>query len=189
MTKKENDNRELDVHHKIPFRCFRNKGDAHNLDNLITLCRRCYLIEEGKKTITNSTFGKNPIVRNYVNIYNTEFGDNVKIASFVEVGGAKVGNNCRFEAFSFIPPGLTIEDDVFWGPSATATNDKYPPSHGEGWSKTLIKKGAGIGANATILPGITIGENSFIGAGSVVVESVPPNEVWVGNPARFLKKR
>lgn len=181
-TKKENGNRELDVHHKIPFRCFKDLEEGHKLDNLITLCRQCHLQEESKKTIINSKFGKNPIIWNYVNIYNSDFGDNVKIASFTEIGDSKIGNNCKFEAFSFIPPGYTIEDNVFWGPHSVGTNDKYPPSNN--WGKTLVKRGAVIGANTTILPGITIGKKVLIGAGSVVTKSIPDGEIWWGNPAQ-----
>lgn len=184
-TKKENII-ELDVHHKVPFRCFKDFKSAHNLENLITLCRKCHLSEESKIVIVNSKFGKNPIIYNYVNIYDSDFGDNVKIGSFVEIGGSKIGNNCKFEAFSFIPPRYTIEDNVFWGPHSVGTNDKNPPSYGKHWKDTLIKEGAVIGANATILPGITIGNKSIIGAGSVVTHSVPDGETWVGNPARKI---
>ena len=85
---------------------------------------------------------------------------------------------------------MTVEDDVFIGPNATFTNDLFPRSKNPDWklSKTVIKKGASIGANATILCGITIGENAMIGAGSVVTKDVPDREVWIGNPARCIRK-
>ena len=95
-----------------------------------------------------------------------------------------------------LPPKLDvyeIEDNVFIGPNATFTNDKHPRSkvYPETFLRTLIKKGASIGANATILPGIEIGEHSVVGAGAVVTKSIPPYAVVMGNPAkiiRFLEK-
>ncbi|MCK4522402.1 MAG: N-acetyltransferase [Nanoarchaeota archaeon] len=101
---------------------------------------------------------------------------------------AKIGKNgCKIQPLAFIPDGVTIEDDVFIGPGATFTNDKYPPSNGKGWQKTYVLKGSVIGANATILPGIVIGPNAIVGAGSVVTQTVPADEVWVGNPAKFRR--
>ena len=92
----------------------------------------------------------------------------------------------KIEAFAFICPGVIIEDDVFIGPHVVFTNDKNPANT---WGKrkimkTIVKKGASIGANATILPGITIGKKATIGAGAVLTKSVPDGETWLGNPAR-----
>ena len=134
-----------------------------------------------------------------VNLYGCEIGSNTKVASFVEIQkGAKIGRNCKIEAFAFIPTGVTLEDEVFVGPSVCFTNDKYPRAttkggklkSGEDWevAKTVVKKRASIGANATIVCGITIGENSIIGAGSVVTKDIPANSMAVGNPARVIKK-
>ena len=115
-------------------------------------------------------------------------GENCKIHSHVWIGeGVKIGSNVKIQAFSFIPTGVELEDNVFIGPGVKFTNDKYPPS-GQ-WTKTLVKKGASIGANATILPGIVIGENARIGAGSVVTKNVPPGVVVCGNPAAIHNKR
>jgi UDP-2-acetamido-3-amino-2,3-dideoxy-glucuronate N-acetyltransferase len=122
--------------------------------------------------------------------------------------GAKIGRNCNINCQVFIEndviigdnvtikpgvqiwDGITIEDDVFIGPNTTFTNDLKPRSkkYPEKFLRTIIKVGASIGANATILPGIIIGENSMIGAGSVVLKNVPANTLWVGNPARQIKK-
>jgi len=85
--------------------------------------------------------------------------------------------------------GITIENNVFLGPSVTFTNDKYPRSkvYPDEFMRTHIKEGASLGANATILPGITIGKNSMVGAGAVVTKDVPDNVLVVGNPAKIVK--
>lgn len=117
-----------------------------------------------------------------------KIGKNCTFGAFVDIGnGVVIGNNCKIECFVSIPPGVTLEDDVFVGPQACFTNDKYPRARGE-WkmSKALVKQGASIGANATILPGIVIGRNATIGSGSVVTKDVPDNETWAGNPAKKI---
>ncbi len=85
--------------------------------------------------------------------------------------------------------GVTLEDDVFVGPNATFTNDLNPRSRNDAAKllPTLVKKGASIGANATILPGLTIGEGAMVGAGAVVTKDVPPRTLVVGNPARIVR--
>lgn len=104
---------------------------------------------------------------------------------------AVIGNNVTIKPGVQIWDGITIEDDVFIGPNVTFTNDLFPKSKNKNFKleATLVKKGASIGANATILAGLTIGENSLVGAGSVVTKDIPENEIWVGNPAKFLKKQ
>ncbi len=101
-----------------------------------------------------------------------------------------VGNNVTVKSGVQIWDGITLEDNVFIGPNATFTNDLFPRSKNPKWQmkRTVIKKGASIGANATILCGITIGENAMIGAGSVVTKDVGSGEIWYGNPARFVKR-
>lgn len=137
--------------------------------------------------ITNVKLGENVKIWHLelVNLYNCEIGDNTQIASFVEIGAnVKIGKNCKIEAFAYIPEGVIIEDSVFIGPHVCFTNDKYPPS-AKKW-KTLVREGASIGANSTVLCGITIGRNAKIGAGSVVLRDVKEDEVVIGNPAGRL---
>lgn len=101
-----------------------------------------------------------------------------------------IGDHVTIKPGVQIWDGVTLEDHVFIGPNVTFTNDLFPKSKNKEFKliKTLVKKGASIGANATLLAGVTIGENSLVGAGSVVTKSIPDNEIWVGNPAKFLKK-
>ena len=123
------------------------------------------------------------------NIGNCVVGDDCVLHSHIWIGdGVVIGNRVKVQAFSFIPPVVTIEDDVFIGPRVTFTNDKYPNVPGNPWSETLVKCGAVVGAGAVILPGLTLGKGCIVGAGSVVTKSVPPNQTVVGNPARVLHK-
>ena len=130
-------------------------------------------------------------VYDQVNLYGCTVGKNTKIDAFVYVEeGVTIGDNCKIRPFAFIPTGVTIEDNVFIGPSVTFTNDKYPKAHGE-WKllETRVKRFASIGARSVINPGVTIGENALIGAGSVVTRDVPDHAVAFGNPARVVSKR
>ena len=113
---------------------------------------------------------------------------NINCHVFIE-NDVTIGNNVTIKAGVQLWDGIIIEDNVFVGPNTTFTNDKSPKSqvYPSQFLKTIVKKGSSIGANATILPGITIGENSMVGAGSVVTKSVPDNEIWIGNPAKFYK--
>ena len=110
---------------------------------------------------------------------------NINCQVFIE-NDVKIGNNVTIKPGVQIWDGVTLEDNVFIGPNVTFTNDLVPRSkqYPEAFAKTLVKKGASIGANATIVAGNTIGENVLIGAGSVVTKDVPANTVWFGNPAK-----
>ena len=111
---------------------------------------------------------------------NTTLGKNVYIDS-----GASVGNSCKVQNNVSIYQGVSIEDAVFVGPSAVFTNDLYPRATADGWTMTptLVRSGATIGANATIVCGVEIGSSALVAAGSVVTRDVMPNELVGGNPA------
>ena len=143
-------------------------------------------------------FGRDVKIYAFVNLYGCEIGDESKIGTFVEIQkGAKVGRRVKISSHAFICEGVTIEDEVFIGHGVTFINDKYPRSTTpEGdlqsdadWSciPTLVKRGASIGSNATILCGVIIGERAMVGAGSVVTHDVPDGAVVAGVPARSLK--
>lgn len=150
-----------------------------------------------KKIASDVVVGKDVKVLDFVNLYGCQIGDNTKIGTFVEIQkGAKIGRNCKISSHSFICEGVIIEDNVFIGHNVTFINDLYPRAttgdgklkSGEDWVcvPTVVKSGASIGSSATLLCGITIGENAMIGAGSVVTKNVPPNTIVVGNPARVV---
>ena len=142
--------------------------------------------------VQSKNIGKGTTVWQFcVILENASIGKNCNINCnvFIE-NDVKIGNNVTIKSGVQIWDGITLEDNVFIGPNATFTNDLLPRSkqYPKKFSRTLIKKGASVGANATILAGIIIGENALIGAGSVVTKDVPNNEIWIGNPAKFHKK-
>lgn len=147
------------------------------------------------------------MIHSLADVKTGQIGPGTKIWQFcVLLEGARIGRNCNVCANVLIEgdvvigdnvtiksgvqlwDGLIVEDNVFIGPNATFTNDIFPRSkvYPEQFSKTIIKRGASIGANATILPGLVIGEGVMIGAGAVVTRSVPPNAIVFGNPARIV---
>jgi len=152
-------------------------------------------VESRYSVIKDVKKGKGTIIKDHVNLYDCEIGKNCKIDAFVYIeSGVKIGNNCKIRAFTFIPEGVVIEDNVFIGPCVSFVNDKKPrATTREGKLKTkldwklehiLVKKGASIGANATIIGSVIIGENAMIGAGTVVTKDVEPNQIVVGVPAK-----
>jgi acetyltransferase-like isoleucine patch superfamily enzyme len=144
--------------------------------------------------------GRNVRIYDFTNLYGCEVGDDSKVGTFVEIQkGAKIGRRCKISSHTFICEGVTIEDEVFIGHNVTFTNDRRPrATAGNGqlqteadWAceATLVKRGASIGSGATLLCGITIGENALVGAGSVVTKDVPAGATVAGNPARVIKSR
>ncbi|HEY2846663.1 MAG TPA: acyltransferase [Pyrinomonadaceae bacterium] len=141
--------------------------------------------------------GDGVLIYSFLNAYGCEIGDETRIGAFVEIQkGVKIGRCCKISSHSFLCEGVTIEDDVFIGHGVMFTNDKYPhatnpdgtPQTESHWRviATVVKKGASIGTNATILPGITIGENALVGAGAVVTRDVPDGATVSGVPARDI---
>ena len=100
------------------------------------------------------------------------------------------GDNVTIKSGEQVWDGVELEDNVFVGPNVTFTNDMYPRSKCSDYImlSTRVCKGASIGANSTICPGVTIGEGAMVGAGSVVTKDIPSGELWVGNPAKFIRK-
>ena len=152
-----------------------------------------------KKNINNVKLGENVKIFDFVNLYGCSIDDNSKVGTFVEIQkNAFIGKNCKISSHTFICEGVHIEDNVFIGHNVTFINDKYPRSVNfdgamqseSDWKvvETYVKKGASVGSSSTIMCGITIGENSIVGAGAVVTKDVPPNTVVAGVPAKVVKK-
>jgi len=155
-------------------------------------------IDNQRQALRNVKIGENVKIFNFVNAYECSINNGSKIGAFVEIQkNAFIGKNCKISSHTFICEGVHIEDNVFIGHNVTFINDKYPRStNPDGtmqtnadWKieKTFIKKGASIGSSTTMLGGITVGENSIIGAGSVVTRDVPANAVVAGNPAKIIR--
>jgi len=137
----------------------------------------------------NTRIGKGTKIWHFSHISkDAVIGSNCILGQNVFIGEkVKIGNNVKIQNNVSVFQGVEIEDDVFLGPSCVLTNVKNPRSEfpaNEKYTKTIIKKGSTIGANATIVCGITIGTYAFVGAGSVVTENIPPYVLVYGNPAR-----
>jgi len=153
-----------------------------------------------KKISADVKFGKDVVVYDFVNLYGCEIGDESRIGTFVEIQrNVRIGKRCKIQSHSFICEGVTIEDEVMISHGVMFINDPEPAAVNEDgnlkttadWTcvPTLVKRGAAIGSNATILCGVTIGERALIGAGAVVTKDVPPDTTVVGNPARILRSK
>ena len=142
--------------------------------------------------------GRDVTIHHFVNLYGCEIGDGSRIGSFVEIQkGARIGRNCKISSHSFICEGVTIEDEVFVGHGVVFINDKFPRATTDdgalqtdaNWKVVpiLVKRGASIGSNATILCGVTIGERAIVGAGALVTKDVPDGATVAGNPATRIQ--
>lgn len=149
------------------------------------------------------------MIHKFADCQNTEIDPTTNVWQFcVILPKSKIGKNCNICAHTFVEndviigdnvtiksgvyiwDGVIIENNVFIGPNVTFTNDKYPRSkkYPKSYLKTTIKEGASIGAGTIIIGGVSIGKNSLVGAGSIVTKNIPDNELWMGSPARFVKK-
>ena len=154
---------------------------------------------ETRKIAPSVKLGNDVKLADFINLYGCTIGDETKVGPFVEVQkNAFIGRRCKIQSHAFICEGVTIEDEVFVGHGVMFVNDKYPRSTtGTGglqteadWKvePTRIKRRASIGSNATILGGVTIGEEAIVGAGSVVTADVPSRTIVAGNPARVIRR-
>ncbi len=151
-----------------------------------------------KQSLNQVAVGENVRIFDFVNAYGCSIDDNSKVGAFVEIQkGSTIGKSCKISSHTFICEGVHIEDNCFIGHGVMFTNDLFPratrpdgtPQTEEDWNlvETYVKKGASIGSNATIICGVTIGENALVGAGSVVTKDVAPYTVVAGNPAKLIK--
>ncbi len=151
-----------------------------------------------KKLAADVKLGQGVAIQDFVNLYGCQIGDHSKIGPFVEIQkGSTIGKNCKISSHTFICEGVTVEDNVFIGHNVTFINDRYPRAttadgklqSEQDWTciPTVIKRGCSIGSSATLMCGVTVGEGSIVGAGSMVVEDVAPHTIVAGNPARPLR--
>ncbi|MDA9328751.1 N-acetyltransferase [Flavobacteriales bacterium] len=152
-----------------------------------------------KQSLNNVLVGEGVKIYDFVNAYGCSIGSGTKVGTFVEIqAGSEIGENCKIQSHTFICEGVYIEDNVFIGHNVSFINDINPRATNldgsvqtdADWTlvQTKVKKGASIGTSATILGGITIGENALVGAGAVVTKDVPDGATVVGNPAKIIKK-
>ncbi|MBP6054685.1 MAG: N-acetyltransferase [Cytophagaceae bacterium] len=142
--------------------------------------------------VQSNTIGQETSIWQFVVILpHAVIGENCNICAhtFIE-NDVIIGDEVTIKSGVYLWDGIRVEDRVFIGPNVTFTNDKYPrsKSYPNQFQNTLIKKGASIGAGSIILGGVEIGQNAMIGAGSLVTQDVPPNELWYGSPAKFVRK-
>lgn len=145
--------------------------------------------------------GENVRLAKFINLYGCKIGNETKIGAFVEIQkNAEIGTRCKISSHSFICEGVHIGDGCFIGHGVMFINDNLPKAVSrEGhletdadWMdrmvNTVVEDKVSIGTNATIKGGVRVGCNSIVGAGSMVTKDIPANEIWAGNPARFIRK-
>lgn len=139
--------------------------------------------------------GENVRIHDFVNLYGCSIGSNSQIGPFVEIQrGVTVGERVKIQSHAFLCEGVTVEDEVFVGHGVMFVNDAYPRAQLAPGAPAfvpqavIVKRGASIGSNATILGGVTIGERAIVGAGAVVTKDVPAESIVAGNPARVIRR-
>ena len=147
---------------------------------------------------SNVKLGKNIKFVGYANIYGCEIGDGCMIGPFVEIQkGVRVGRLVKIQSHTFICEGVTIDDEVFIGHGVKFINDRFPRAttldgrlkDDNDWKliKTIIHRRASIGSGSILMCGISVGSGAIVGAGAVVTKDIPEGQIWVGNPARYLR--
>lgn len=153
---------------------------------------RTYFVHESSYIDEDVQIGKNTKIWHFCHLQsNSQIGENCTLGQNVNVGnGVIVGNNVKIQNNVSLYEGVVLEDGVFCGPSCVFTNDLTPraryPKGKENYKRTLVKEGASIGANATIVCGITIGRNAMVAAGAVVTKDIPDHALVSGVPARII---
>jgi UDP-2-acetamido-3-amino-2,3-dideoxy-glucuronate N-acetyltransferase len=155
-------------------------------------------MSEFSRVASDVTLGRDVKIYGFVNLYGCRVGDETRVGTFVEIQkGASVGARCKISSHTFICEGVEIEDEVFVGHGVMFINDRRPratrpdgsPQAEDDWTleRTVVRRGASIGSNATILGGVEIGERALVGAGAVVTRDVPAGATVAGNPARIIR--
>ncbi len=161
-------------------------------EGLIEAMTRLHCNEKLSFISPDYIIGENTQIYYFVNIFGKgRIGKNCIISSYTEIqNGVSIGNNCRVGSHSFLCSGVTLEDNSFLGSGIITINDHFPKPHNKNYKQleTVIKKGSSIGSGTVIMGNITIGENSVIGAKSLITKNIPDNEVWYGHPAKFVRK-
>ena len=156
-------------------------------------------MESHNRIAPDVALGENVKLACFINAYGCRIGDRTKIGAFVEIQkNAEIGADCKISSHTFICEGVKIGDGVFVGHNVTFINDRYPRAvNPDGslqteadWAvePTVVGDRASLGSSVTVLCGVEIGAGAMVGAGSVVTKTVPPGELWAGNPARVIRK-